>query len=140
MPFASSSFRISPGVPLPRAPRLRRRLRRRAQVEQRRGTAIEDPQRLEEQAAERDQRHAAVLLVGDARGGARAALHEAEVDLALGIAQRAQVVERAARRLQHHLDAVGGELGGVTLAEFGVGALLRAGGQHHAPGGAGSST
>ncbi len=103
--------------------------------ELRQGTAaaVEDPYRLVEEAAERDELGACLVLVDLARRFARAALDERHIDLALRLAKEAQVLERAARGLEHHLDAVAGELGLVALAELRVGAELGPGREHHAP-------
>jgi len=92
---------------------------------------VEDPDRLVEEAAERDDRFD-VLLAVVAEGLARAALHEGEVDVLLRVAQQHEVVARADAVPQLDLDLIALELLGVALAELGVGAVLRAGGEDHA--------
>ncbi len=96
--------------------------------------AVEQPHRLEIKTAQRHQRHAALILVSDARGVARTAAHETQVHGLRGVAQQAPVLRRAQRGPEHDVDAVTLELGRVALAEFGVVALFRAGGEHHALG------
>jgi hypothetical protein len=142
MRLASNSRCISSGTPLPGEPTLMRRPARSVSelsvasgiLLARRVLAVEQPQRLEEQAAQRLQALLGRRVLG--HDGA-AALHEAQVGLAL--AQQALVGGRPAAGHQHHLDAVARQLGLVALAEFVVGALRRAGGQRTFLGGCGSS-
>src|SRR5205085_5893130 len=88
--------------------------------------AVEDPHRLEEQAAERYHRLDVVVLV-IADGLARAALDEGEVDALLAVAQQHQVLARAYGRAQLDLDAEARELRHVALAELGIGAVVGSG-------------
>ena len=135
--FASISRRIRLGTPLPGSPMLTRqpascaRLVSSGALSSRCGrvAAIEQPDRLVEQAAERDQ----AVVVGVAVVARRrpvvvgAALHEGDVDLAAGLAQEGDVLGRAGGLPQAHLDAVLLQDLRVALAELGVGALVLAG-------------
>ena len=91
--------------------------------------AIEEPDRLVEEAAERDQ----AVGVGVAVVAARrphlvgASLHEGDVDVAAGLAQEGEVLGGAGRLAQPDLDPVLLQDLRVALAELGVGALVLAG-------------
>ena len=135
MLLASNNLSIRRGTPLPAVPTFRRRpcscdrADRRAWALSLRGRvfAVEQPDRLDEQAAERFD---AVLFAGCPF--VAAALHEAQIGLAL--AQQAQVVRGALAGQQHHVDAVAGQGLAVALAKLVVRALRRSRGQRHAPG------
>ena len=91
--------------------------------------AVEHPDRLEEQAAERDQRF--VVLVDLAQVFVGAALHEGDVDARGRVAQQLQVIGRALGVAQLDRDAVFLQHLGVALAELGIRAEFSAGGEHH---------
>src|SRR5207245_2065755 len=83
------------------AAQLRELLERRLAVERfRLLDTVEEPYRLVEEAAQRNELHLAVLLVERPRRVAGAALHESEVDARLDVVQQLQVLARAARGLQ----------------------------------------
>ena len=63
--------------------------------------------------------------------GGVAAIGERQPECGRHIVEQLQVLGRAGGAAQLHLDAVLGQRLGVALAEFGVGALVGAGGQHH---------
>ena len=90
--------------------------------------AIEQPDRLVEQAAQRHQiRWRRFVAASQATG---TALYEAEVDARVRVLEQLQVLRRALGRAQFDLDAVLGQRRLVAFAELGVRPLFRPGGQH----------
>ena len=87
--------------------------------------AVEQPDRLDEQVAQRHRRRCR-----RPRDGLRLPPCT-KPRSALPSLQQLQVVGRAFAGQQHHLDAAGGQRLLVARAELGIGALRRAGGQRH---------
>ena len=92
---------------------------------------VEQPHRLVEQAAERDEAVVGdvALVAGGGRRFLRAALNESDVDIAAGLAKKRDVLRRAGGLAQAHLDAVFLEDLRVALAHRCIGALILAGGE-----------
>ena len=94
--------------------------------------AVEQPHRLVEHAAQRGQAGVGVLAAAAIDVGT--ALRESQVNAGARVAQQRQVFRRTLGGPQLDDDAVPCQPLGVAFAELAVGALVDAGGQHHALG------